>query len=523
MYSYIVVDDEHIIRKGTIAKLQEMKGQAACAGEAEDGEAALALIERCSPDIIITDMNMTVMDGMQLLPLVMERYPNIQLIIISGYKDFEYVKQAIFAHAADYLLKPFSREDLMAAMAKAIAALAARRMPAQGILSSSEEIELAHYDYDLHTLKSNLMSESSPAGELTSNRLRLVNQNHEFFVIATASAQPQETALYDEFLQSGGFGDLALHLSYPNSKLVEVLVLFLPENAALPHQWLCKQVAASLGSLLEAEGRGGEVLMGVSDPYSDLHQLRSAFKQAIQALNEHIPGDGARVYSAGEGGRGSAHFEWEKEQELLFRLEAGMEDKVAFLISALFDEWSSSSIYRMADMKSYCFHLCDYARSVLRSYYEPRESQSTSRSAQLVWETIFSLEGLREYYTRFFVNISTALGSKSVYAGGDTVEKIKTYVQRNYMNKLSIELLADLFYLNRSYCSSLFKMQAGTKFVDYVNSVRLEKAKELLRRSDMKMYQVAKAVGYDNVKYFFRVFKAMVGCTPEKYRHGSCS
>ena len=112
MYRYIVIDDEELTRKGTIAKLKNMNHLVTCAGEAGDGQEALLLIERENPDIIITDMNMPNMSGSALLPLLAERYSDKPIIVISGYKDFEYTRQAIRAKAVDYLLKPFDPEKL---------------------------------------------------------------------------------------------------------------------------------------------------------------------------------------------------------------------------------------------------------------------------------------------------------------------------------------------------------------------------------------------------------------------------
>lgn len=91
-------------------------------------------------------------------------------------------------------------------------------------------------------------------------------------------------------------------------------------------------------------------------------------------------------------------------------------------------------------------------------------------------------------------------------------------MERNYQKDITQEYISYLFYINRSYLSTLFKARTGEKFVDYLNSIRIEKAKELLAGSQRKMYQVARAVGYDNVKYFFRVFKKKTGITPEQYR-----
>ena len=126
---------------------------------------------------------------------------------------------------------------------------------------------------------------------------------------------------------------------------------------------------------------------------------------------------------------------------------------------------------------------------------------------------------LKDYYLQFFLNIAEMLKSESIYAQGDLIENVQVYIRHNYQKYLTQEFVASLFYLNRSYLSTLFRKKTGMKFVDYLNEVRIEKAKELLCSSDRKMYQISKAVGYDNPKYFFRIFKKKTGCSPEQYRN----
>ena len=129
MYTYIIVDDESLIRKGTIKKLSPMSDLVQCIGEADEGQAGIRLIEAQKPDFVILDMQMPGMDGTQLLAYLSEHYPGMPLIVISGFRDFDYIKTAISADAIDYILKPFSREAIQECVQRAIQRLENTHIP----------------------------------------------------------------------------------------------------------------------------------------------------------------------------------------------------------------------------------------------------------------------------------------------------------------------------------------------------------------------------------------------------------
>lgn len=157
----------------------------------------------------------------------------------------------------------------------------------------------------------------------------------------------------------------------------------------------------------------------------------------------------------------------------------------------------------------------------MSQYVEQVKSDSSFLSMQNILNTMFTPDELRNYYIQFFGNIANILKDFSVYSTDNSVEKVKIYVSKNYKNDLTLEFISSLLYLNSSYLSHLFKEKTGEKFVDYLNNVRIEKAKELLLQTYKKMYTIAKAVGYDNIKYFFRIFKKKTGITPEQFRNHS--
>lgn len=516
MYTYIVVDDESLIRKGTRKKLEALKDYITCVGEAANGNEALALIAQSNPDIIITDMNMPIMDGTQFLPLLAESYPDKRLIVISGYKDFEYTRHAISAKAIDYILKPFSKEEIQATVKKAIKQIEDKEALLSKIDLSESEKERARYEYDVQMLKNMILGYHIASTCISSKRLKFIETTHDFVLITIRSSSSLMEESMQNFLLENGFGDLAIYLQHIHCNNLGFLILFIPEQAALSIEDLCKQVVNSIYAHLSTQNI--DSFFGISHTHSDLNSLNKAFSEDVMALNSREIISNKRFTFFHYVSNEPLSIEWEKYEEFLFRIESGMTIQVIDLLEDLFLYVKSLKHVTLSDVKYYCFQLADNAKLIMSEYLEQVNTNTVSASMQNILNTMFSLDELKQYYEQFFTNISEILKSKSIYASNDVIEKMQIYAKRNYYKNLNVEFLSSLFYINRSYCSHLFKEKTGTNFVDFVNQIRIEKAKELLKHTDKKMYQVSKAVGYDNVKYFFRIFKKLEGITPEQYR-----
>lgn len=457
MYSYVIIDDESLIRKGTIKKLQPLSDEVTCVGEAADGVSGLQLIEELSPDFVILDMQMPTMDGMELLPLLAEKFPQLQKIVISGFRDFDYIKQAISSDAIDYLLKPFSKEALQDCVRTAIKRIEDSQHIHEQIMDSSEQKEAAYYEYDKQYL-ANLI--------------------------------------------------LGYHIGF--------LILFMPNNHVISAKTLTRQIADAL--LDHSASLHIPLLIGISRLHSDLAELHQAFDETSIALNRQPVQGGTLCESfAWAEEQAPRQVIWDREDEFLFRVEAGMLDEISALSDLLFNWLESLPQFTLADAKYYCYTLSNKCRLIL-NYYLRQDDTKSSGSMQNVVSHIFRISELKTYYRQFFLNIGELLKDDNVYALDDTVEKIKIYIQHNYQKNLTQDFIASLFYMNRSYLSTLFRQKTGMKFIDYLNDIRIEKAKDMLLHTDRKMYQISKSCGYDNTKYFFRVFKKKMGVTPEQYK-----
>jgi two-component system response regulator YesN len=132
--------------------------------------------------------------------------------------------------------------------------------------------------------------------------------------------------------------------------------------------------------------------------------------------------------------------------------------------------------------------------------------------------TLFDIVSIESYFTDTLLLVSEAFKQKETYSSEDVIENIKTYLSKNFSKDINLERVASIFFLNSSYLSFLFKEKTNLNFSDYLTNIRIEKAKELLKNTNLKLSSISKSVVYDNSKYFFRVFKKVTGSTPLEYK-----
>ncbi|MCU6748422.1 response regulator [Faecalicatena acetigenes] len=518
MYRYIIVDDEPLIRQGTMKKLEPLSDRISCAGEADNGAQAIELVKTLSPDFVILDMEMPVMDGTALLSYLSKNHPNLQLIVISGYKSFDYIKHAISANVIDYILKPFTAEQIQQTVCQAISRLETSASIDARIRLTEEEKEVACYEHDTQLLQNLILGYAVSDTDISSQKLSFLTRSDRLCLAVVYAGKSLTDFRLQQQINDFGFSEMAVYLPHPSNFRLGFFILALPNDASFsPKDFYIKFVQDFIAYLHTYDTVS---YWGLSDTIAGLCHLHAAHEQACTSLNSMpVTQSSSQVYIWQPNmGTDLREISWEQKEEFLFRVEAGMTKEVGSLLLSLHTYYQETKSLSLADVKYHYHQLTQDCLLILKRYLH----QSTpSQSMQNIVKEMFTIEELYQYYRQFFSNLSEMLKPQSVYAVEDTIEKIKIYIQRNYHKNLTVEFLASLFYMNSSYLSHLFRKTTGEKFAQYVNAVRIEKAKDLLASTDRKLYQIAKAVGYDNSKYFFRVFKKYEGMTPEQYRQAA--
>ncbi len=518
MYTYLIIDDEHLIRKGTIKKLEPLKETVCCCGEAENGEEGIRLAEKLHPDIIIADMQMPVMGGMELLPYLASHFPDTILIVISGFQNFHYVKQAISSRAIEYILKPFSRENIQKIVLSAIDSLKNKKQMKDEIFMIQEEREHACYRLDVSLLQNLIMGyDLQSSQKILSQKLDFINHSGNFLLLTLYFYQkPSMEIHFEKWIAQNNYNDIAVFFPHPHIEQFCFILLFIPELQRAREEFIQSFLSRLM---LMTEQYQYPLYAGISACHDNIRELHTAYRETAAALDsQRISRTDSHYYFCRDIGT-PVSISWEKEEELLFRIESCATEQVYSLTDELFDYYREILDCTLGDVKRHCEHISFSCRKILDYYLNQKSpDEKSSPNMQAIVNTLYSLEDVKKYYLQFFINISNMIKSDSIYRNHDTIEQICIYLSKNYQKNLTQEFIASLFYLNRSYLSQLFKKKTGEKFVNYLNNIRIEKAKELLTQTDKDISSVARSVGYDNTKYFFRVFKKKVGTSPELYR-----
>ncbi|WP_159881493.1 response regulator [Paenibacillus puerhi] len=519
MYRFIIVDDEALIRRGMLKKIQTspLKDKLQFVGEADNGRDGLELIHKVDPDIILTDMRMPEMDGKSFLRLLQNDYPDKKVIVISGYSDFEYMKEAISAKVVGYLLKPFNREEIHDTLEKAIHLIEAERSVQQKLENTELEMEEISYSADLQALYNLFLGNhhKEKALSLRSGKLKLLAQAERFILLtiySTAALEPvprlPENCIFIPHLQNVHMGFLVLFLADDGADLHRAGV----QTAELISRQLDKQLA-------------GDAVIGVSRVKASLMQLEEAYQETIIALDGRSIAVSHKIntYKGEKLEPESAILPWKHMDELLFFLESGHVSKVTELTSELFDYFNTIPTATVWEIKNTCRGLIQQVKNMLQSHFEALGEHSSSSSFDDVLSGSYDVETIKAYLLQVLPGIGEMLSEQGVYRSGSLIDNIKLYIQKHYHKELTLDKISSLFFINPSYCSYLFKEKTGINFIDFVNKVRIDQAKTLLQTTDEKVYKIAKSLGYENTKYFFRVFKKATGFTPEEYRTTSVS
>ncbi len=502
MYRILIADDEKIERAGIRFLLDQM-GQEFEIFEAVNGKEALEWLEQNQADILITDVKMPFMNGIELLEQVTKRCPDMKKVIFSGYGEFEYARQAMRFGVEEYILKPVDPEEFKRVMEKAAADLDSEkreesRKAAEGsffkeyILNSVvngvgiEEIERrAKGCYALDFLDSY-------------KRLMLLETDSDFF-------GGRQKELSDEIGRRVG-----KKFDYLNLNPQQSMLFFTQEGG----DW--KEIGRQINGLLEKDLKAGQKsYVAVSSGLKGKEQLGERCQELELLMENRFYGLESRVYMAENEAERAQDVQLD-DDTLMKQIRQDIRTKDILSLrghcSRLFQNYGKNTGFSQIYVK-FMFS------SLLKLLYEAIPEKS-GKELDDEMELLYHAADLKEIQKILEKNIGLLERSVqgSVPGSHREVEEVKRYIYGHYGEELSIELLAEQVYMAPSYLSTVFKKETGQNLSKFIKACRMEKAREMLEDTHEKIVGISEKVGYPNVSYFCQSFREYFGVSPQKYR-----
>lgn len=531
-----LVEDEMVIRRGIKNSIDwEKEGYIFC-GEASDGELAYPMIIKEKPDILITDIRMPFMDGLELCKLVKKELPNIKILILSGYDEFDYAKEAIRLGVTEYLLKPISSGKLLEAL--------------NGV---SESIRREKEDKDLvrkymEEMRENTEHEKQKffeqmiAGNLSMADALETGEKYEM----NLSARMYNLLLFRFTLgeENRKSGELLGEAEYAIEKLTERLeyvfefqrgvegwaFLLMADNEEQMSERV-KELSKDLEEIMKNYSTIA-YFGGIGQPVARLRELEESFREAERALAARFTMELNRIISVEDIRMAqnvdtlddieiTSFGEIEKTRTMLEKfLNNGAEDEIDEFVDVYINELSEENLKSVL-MRQYI--IMD-AYIVMMSFCEKIEGiegemQAQSEELKNSMKTIQTLEEIKNYIRMLLKKI---IGVRDTISGrrySDIIEIAKDQIRKTYMSdEISLNTIAAEVGMSPSYFSSIFSKEMGKTFVEYLTEIRMDRAKELLMCSSMKTSEIGYEVGYKDPHYFSYIFKKTQNCTPKEFR-----
>ena len=531
--SVFLVEDEVVIRKGIEKSINWEENGFRFAGEASDGEVALPLILKTKPDILITDIKMPFMNGLELSRIVKSELPETQIIILSGYNEFDYAKEAINLSVAEYLLKPISAAQLMDTLNKVKANIISEREEKELLRRYSEEMEENVESAKTKFFRQLLFGDMSTSEAIETGKKYKISLGAGMYAIVLFKILPAaegENTMENAFQVMDSIDEVvrsyeAVYMIQKGIEGCTFLLLSDDEDSMETHIAL---FAAKLHEIMSKYPKL-EYFGGIGRKVVRIRELKKSYRDADKAFigrfsmrpNNIISLSQLENLESSDRVDVAGFSNVEHSRSLIEKfLYNGTLNEVSSFTELYLDDFSKDVLktelmrqYLIMDIFITIMAFCEKIGINDPSFKERAEEiRNNMQRHQTVEEFENDLNAFLVMVVETRDKISERRYSDIISTAQDMIEK--TYMQED----ISLNSVAELVGMSPSYFSSIFSKEVGKTFVEYLTEIRMKKAKELLMCSSMKTSDIGHQVGYKDSHYFSYIFKKKQGCSPKEYR-----
>ena len=506
MITILIVDDEKLDRNGIKLLLRREKEQLEIL-EAPNGKAALGVLSENKVDILFSDIKMPYMNGLELTEKARGLYPNLEIVIFSGYNDFTFARTALRYGVTDYVLKPVDPAEFHKTYQRVISNISSRL--------ADEEKQTMQEDYLKKYFLSNYLYTGNE--EYRRNYEQICNTGGEEtekvflftrMLLVSTSGNLFETE-EDRFVANLRM-ELGRDMYYLNMNSSESVFFF--REKYTDYEALAEQFYDFFRDRYETE-----CYLAVSRELNKMEDLPAEFQRLGQMLEEKFYQPKQHVFfSDTDEGVGT-----EEEAEDSEVLHAISEDIRLRDVARLWQDFRKlETKYRNAKQYSEMYVKFVFS-SIMKEIFEEMSSVDEKALSKRV-DKLYRCRTIRDVLdiTESCIRELETYWEETNQGFRKEVAQVKNYIYHNYDQNLSVEMLAERVYLSAGYLSAVFKEETGMNLNRFIREVRMNKAKELLETTSMKISQIAKKVGFTNTSYFCRSFREFFGNTPESCRRG---
>lgn len=502
MMNILIADDEKIEREGIRYLLALEKGERRIF-EAANGKQAMQILRTENIDMILTDIKMPVMDGLELARRAKELFPEIRIVIFSGYNDFTFAQEAIRYGVTDYILKPVDPDNFHEIIEKAEKNIRERQAEENREIRRQNFLQQYFLQNYLYSGKKEILEK---AGEFVD--LDKWNRWHCAILIET------DTAFFDT-AEENFPGELQKELRrvffYLNLNERQSLLLF--------QDVYCDYllVANHLYTFLKRNYMV-RIYLAVSRKFDGCECLPEILGQLEQQMEEKFYHPEKHIFSCEEEELKMAAGEVQDSQLMQMISEDISRKDTEQLwkhFECLKEKYSSNTQFSAMYIKFVFSNVIQELFQENQFADEHRLEQEIDRlySCGNIMDILKVTEDNIREYEKFL--------ERSMSESRNEVAAVKNYIYQHYGEDLNLEMLAEKVYLSSGYLSFIFKKETGMNLNRFIKVFRMEKAGEFLRDTNMKVAQISEKVGFANVSYFCRSFREYYGCSPESYRKGT--
>lgn len=536
MYKLLVVDDEYNIRDGIINAVSWDLCGVEVVGEAASGIEALKKVKEALPDIVITDISMEDMDGLELAEKLKQRYPFIKVIILSGYDEFEYAKRAVDLKVYSYLLKPILPDELIKVVREVIEEIKSEVRIKEKVVALESEIKINREAFIERLLNDLVKGNIRQSSELQA-RLSLLNlQMAERFYLCLIL----DLDGYYDLIESYGIEKVQIILQCIQEVNHDIfvkdfciwsfidcmgnIVVIVGTETGIKDRTLVRihtcidRIKQVIKNTLDVT-----VTVAIGGLFNNVMEVYKSYNEAIKALDfKVVAGKDCVIHIDDVRSIGGQHFSYPKDKEsgILASLNGEDDSRIRSSIEAFFKDVELGSFskdkLRISVMELFSVvasRFMDLGVDIHKMY------ERNLLDPYKIIDRYDTVEEIKNWLTNVVMGCVDRLRNDRSNNVKSVITKAQRFIEANYANTdISLNSIAEHVYLNPAYFSKLYKKETGETYMEFLTKLRIEKAKKLLKETNIKTSDIGTAVGYPNPQYFTTLFKKVLGITPLEYR-----